>query len=152
MFCGPWVGRHEITLNYKLKVDNLWLNLYLALCACNSRSLTIRLTQNLGIEPQNMLWGDSMPSRTPTQIAWLILESLCCHGDLGTESLQLVPNALGVYSALSYFLLKLLHPFIWELCHVAPHLCMLSLNLRKLSFNIHRDCESFINPWMDTHF
>lgn len=130
---------------------NLTYNSRFALAIC--RVFTTITTQNLGFEPQNMLWGDSMPNRPPTQKSWLTLESLCWHSKLGAESLQLVSNSPDVRSALNCCL-YLPHPLFRDLYfqRATLHLCMHPLNLCELPFNTCYDREGFINPCMNTCF
>jgi len=69
--------------------------------------------QNLGFEPQNILWGGFHAQQAPNTIIMTRPESLCLCSDLGTEPLQLFPYCSEVRGTLFYSLLDLLHSYFW---------------------------------------
>ena len=109
------------------------------------------LQQNLGSEPQNMPWGDSMPNNPPTKTSSLTLNSLCQCGDLCTESLQLYSDDYKVSNMLNS-LLNLMYMVLrdWGVKISPLHLFLHPLHLHELVFNFCCDYEVIIDPSLNT--
>jgi len=145
----------RMIVHHKPRADNCLTLSYC--CAPHSQFGGIYKKFWLQLGPKTCLGGGgggSMPNRPPTQTSWLALESLGRCGDLYGESCQPVLSYSEVRNALSCGLLSLLHSFFPSLSVRRAHLlqCVHPLHLCVLAFDLCRDGEGLVDPWLDVCF